>query len=174
MFSDEPIFRDIDTSSENGETDEKPHSCFGNVASESPHCRFGDVEKADVDFPDVEKRHDNKILNNQVLKNQILSDKRVTTIISIIVSSFLERHIGGIGYIFLRKISAIKAAEISLTPQHNVFIEGGVFSIMLSQYCRPLLAEITMLRHKICYVIVLSFCHYDERIFYCRGGVPEC
>lgn len=77
MFSDEPIFRDIDTSSENGETDEKPHSCFGNVASESPHCRFGDVEKADVDFPDVEKRHDNKILNNQVLKNQILSDNSV-------------------------------------------------------------------------------------------------
>lgn len=78
MFSDEPIFRDIDTSSENGETDEKPHSCFGNVASESPHCRFGDVEKADVDFPDVEKRHDNKILNNQVLKNQILSDNSVS------------------------------------------------------------------------------------------------
>ena len=71
------LFRDIDTSSENGETDEKPHSCFGNVASESPHCRFGDVEKADVDFPDVEKRHDNKILNNQVLKNQILSDNSV-------------------------------------------------------------------------------------------------
>lgn len=78
MFSDEPIFRDIDTSSENGETDEKPHSCFGNVASESPHCRFGDVEKADVDFPDVEKRHDNKILNNQVLKNQTLSDNSVS------------------------------------------------------------------------------------------------
>lgn len=77
MFSDEPIFRDIDTSSENGETDEKPHSCFGNVASESPHCRFGDVEKADVAFPDVEKRYDNKILNNQVLKNQILSDNSV-------------------------------------------------------------------------------------------------
>lgn len=66
MFSDEPIFRDIDTSSENSETDEKPH------------CRFGDVEKADVDFPDVEKRHDNKILNNQVLKNQILSDNSVS------------------------------------------------------------------------------------------------
>ena len=60
MFSDEPIFRDIDTSSEKEKSSKSP-----------------DLENPDVVLPNLKKRHDNKILNNQVLKNQILSDNSV-------------------------------------------------------------------------------------------------
>lgn len=60
MFSDEPIFRDIDTSSEKEKSNKSP-----------------DLENPDVVLPNLKKRHDNKILNNQVLKNQILSDNSV-------------------------------------------------------------------------------------------------
>jgi len=71
MFNDEPIFLD-------NENEDSGHSEQNNTdkgKEEKPQCRFGDVDNADLEKPDVKKWVYSQILSDQISLNQSVSQK---------------------------------------------------------------------------------------------------